>query len=187
MIQSGPDQHTLRAAVADADWAETEFDDARAWLEMAMKGPMDPLAAEVWAFDEAFTHVLLVNHRWRGWVPPGGAVEHGETPREAAHRELLEETGITAELPYIPAAVAVRSYRSDWAPTLGLSYAAVIDSSLPLTGESHQPVAWIPLDHDWEGVFPEDRLRIREYARELGRTRAGTTRGATFLDVSLRR
>jgi hypothetical protein len=53
-----------------------------------MKGPMEPIAVEVWAFDESFRHVLLVRHRWRGWVPPGGKVEAGETPREAARREF---------------------------------------------------------------------------------------------------
>ena len=116
-------------------------------------------------------HALLVRHRWRGWVPPGGAVEPAETPREAARRELFEETGIRATLLDVPATVSVRSYRADWAPTLGLSYAAVIDISLRGVGESHQPVAWIPLDRDWEGAFPEDRPRVRAYARRLANAR----------------
>ena len=37
--------------------------------------------------------LLLVRHPERGWEFPGGRVEPGETPEEAMHRELLEETG----------------------------------------------------------------------------------------------
>ncbi|TMR95668.1 NUDIX domain-containing protein [Nonomuraea basaltis] len=136
---------------------------------------MAPLAAEVWAFDETFGHVLLVKHRWRGWVPPGGRVEPGESPREAARRELLEETGISADLLKVPAAVTVRSYRHDWSATLGLSYGTVLNRSPHLTEESNQPVAWTPLEHEWEGAFPEDRPRIRRYARQLSQ-RAGSAR-----------
>src|SRR5262245_49671172 len=31
------------------------------------------------------------------WAFPGGAIEPGEEPVEAAHRELLEETGLTVD------------------------------------------------------------------------------------------
>lgn len=43
--------------------------------------------------------VLLHPHRKLGiWLPPGGHVEPGELPDEAAVREVLEETGVAVEL-----------------------------------------------------------------------------------------
>lgn len=155
----------MDAVSADTLRATHEFDNARAWLAEARHRPMPPIAAEVWALDHGRHHVLLIRHRWRGWVPPGGKVDAGETPIEAAARELLEETGVSGKLDPVPAAVSVRSYHSNWYPTLGLSYVTTIDRALPLHGEDGQPAAWIPLEHDWETFFPEDRARIREHAR----------------------
>ena len=78
--------------MSDASAATFEFDNAREWLDSAVQEPMEPLAAEVWVFDADLAHVLLVRHRWRAWVPRGGKVEFGETPRNGAVRELFEET-----------------------------------------------------------------------------------------------
>ncbi len=44
--------------------------------------------------------VLVIHHRrLETWLPVGGEMEPGETPLEAAIRELAEETGLTGRFP----------------------------------------------------------------------------------------
>ncbi|KDN80826.1 hypothetical protein KCH_74610 [Kitasatospora cheerisanensis KCTC 2395] len=66
-----------------------------------------------------------------------------------------------------PAAAAVRSYLRGLPPTLGLSYAALVDPAAPLAPEDHQPAAWLPLDRPWDSCFPADRPRMRAHADRL--------------------
>ena len=49
--------------------------------------------------DPATGKFLAVNEsKNRGWWIPGGAVDSGESFREAAHRECMEEAGVEIEL-----------------------------------------------------------------------------------------
>ncbi len=50
--------------------------------------------------------VLLIKHKRLGtWLPVGGEIEPGETPLEAARRELFEETGLEGRFNARPGAV----------------------------------------------------------------------------------
>jgi 8-oxo-dGTP diphosphatase len=155
------------AALADAASAVFEYEEAAARAKEHLPTLRAPLAVEVWVFDPEYHQVLLVEHRWRRWVPPGGKVEPGETPRTAAERELFEETGLLVELKNRPAAAAIRSYHPDWPATLGLSYAAIADPSSPLLPEEGQAVAWTSLAEPWASAFPDDIDRMRAYVEWL--------------------
>ncbi|MFD8596722.1 NUDIX domain-containing protein [Kitasatospora sp. NPDC059646] len=165
-------RRALDAAAADAASAAAEFDDACRWFAAERaRGWVEPLAAEVWVFDLELSRVLMVRHRHRGWVPPGGAVEPGETPREGAARELREETGLAVRLLARPAAATVRCYLPGLPPTLGVSYVALVDAAVPLAPEHGQPAAWLPLDRPWASCFPADRARMRAHAAHLAAAR----------------
>jgi 8-oxo-dGTP diphosphatase len=57
--------------------------------------------ARVLLFDERQRLLMLFDpdpDRGQYWYPPGGHIEPGERPQEAARRELVEEIGLHAEI-----------------------------------------------------------------------------------------
>lgn len=64
--------------------------------------PYSKSPKHVWVISRYEGKWLLTHHKTRGLEFPGGKVEPGESPEEAAVREVMEETGATVkELHYI--------------------------------------------------------------------------------------
>jgi 8-oxo-dGTP pyrophosphatase MutT (NUDIX family) len=80
--------------------------------------------------------IALVRNRWSdGWILPGGGVEPGEDPAEAASREVREETGLAATVGD-PLVVLDQSYvderdGEEWFTARYVVYAATADGQIP--------------------------------------------------------
>jgi 8-oxo-dGTP diphosphatase len=103
------------------------------------------LASAVVILDER-GRVLLVkeNYDRRRWRLPGGVVEPGETPAEAAIREAAEETSLTVELDRLIALYYLRTRRRG----LRFIFAGRIVGGKPRVraGAEIAEVAWFPTD-----------------------------------------
>ncbi|MEW6751299.1 MAG: NUDIX domain-containing protein [Candidatus Latescibacterota bacterium] len=62
-----------------------------------MPQPTRDFAATTFVVQEGRT-LLLWHRKTQAWLPPGGHIEPGELPEEAAVREVREETGLEVEL-----------------------------------------------------------------------------------------
>ena len=117
--------------------------------------------------------VLLHRHRRLGlWLQPGGHIEPGETPAEAAAREVKEESGIHVS----PAALTEAAHltflfpaRPDWDMTVAIFTAGTWSGDPAETEEIRPewfPVAALPYDQMWDDaprwlprVLSGERLR----------------------------
>lgn len=102
--------------------------------------------------EEDHTHVLLHHHRrLRRWLQPGGHVDLNETVTQAAVREVLEETGVTAAHPDgVPQLIHVDDHpgpRGHRHLDLRFLLLASITAPLaPAAGES-PAVKWVTVGH----------------------------------------
>lgn len=96
------------------------------------------------------------------WSIPGGRIETGETEREAALRELMEETGVTAKL---GAKVATIPALFEGFNYLLHDYVAIWENGEPVAGDDAAQAVFVPPENlDDLGMWPKTR-EVIEIAR----------------------
>ena len=124
---------------------------------------MTAFVAQAGATDGATGGATLLHwHRKVGlWLPPGGHIEPGEDPIEAALREVMEETGMAVEIaptaapfgygdpPQLPAPVTImvepiRAFGGDVAH----QHIDLIYFTRPLDGAGDPPPGWRWIDRE---------------------------------------
>lgn len=105
----------------------------------------------VGAYCERDGHLLMIQragkHGAGTWSCPGGHLEWGETPEQAAVRETLEETGVTVT------AMQRMTYTNDVSHVWGTHYITLFIrcrwvAGEPVVQEPECPAtAWVPLAH----------------------------------------
>jgi len=109
--------------------------------------------------NEGKLSVLLIKDRFGKWTWPKGHIEKGETPQEAAEREIKEEVGL--EVNNIEYVTSLATVHKDGNPSLVISAMAdYVSGDVTLQPEETDKFAWVSLeeakDYDLiDGIYDE--------------------------------
>ncbi len=108
------------------------------------------------------------------WEVVHGSIEPGETPRQAALRELQEETGLSPERLYNLS--RVEAFYRHGADEVGFIpvFAALVATDVPRLSPEHDAQEWLPLaDAGGRVAWPRERRTLQDIQMLFGRGDAG--------------
>ena len=115
-------------------------------------------------FDECGRVLLQKCGDSGNWGFPGGAIELGETPENAAIRELKEETGLTIDV--VKPAYTFTKIRKDY-QTVGIGYLASTDDDHVSISFEHTDYKWCSIDElkDYlcDEIYQDIIYTLKEY------------------------
>ena len=132
--------------------------------------PMVTVDAIVFRYIEDHLHVLMIKRGQEPyadcWAFPGGFMEMNETLKEAAIRELEEETGIRG-VELIQIGAFDRVDRDPRGRNIGVAFTGIVREAIEeaKAGDDAAEAAWMPADGSVEMAF--DHGEMLELAREL--------------------
>ncbi len=114
--------------------------------------------------------VLVIEHRrLKTWLPIGGELEAGETPLEAARRELREETGLEGQfrplrgaLDGVPAGLIGYEEHEAGSKGLHMNFVFVCEVASESITPNDELVSWRWVDRD-ELAKLESPLNVRQF------------------------